>query len=458
MDRVKTGIEGLDQLLCGGFLQGDAILVAGAPGSGKTSLGMQYVYNGITKYQESGLLITFEEFPQRIYRDARNFGWDFRALEEQGKLKVLFTSPEVLQQDIVRDQGLVNEMITEIGARRVVVDSISHLHDAGQDFRQFRESVYGLANALKREGLTSLLLRELREQQDVGTGPEEFVADGLIVLTRRYVGNSHMRFMEVVKSRGSAHIPIPSLFFFTESGLRVLPPFQKPFYRFDEAVSTGNSQLDDLLGGGIPYGAFYLMEIDAALHQDILDAGFAREALEAGDAYVRVAGESSERSRWRTLMKAAGLDKTFTRALEKGQVTLLCSGGSCEKEPVLTRSLVESKVAEICAATTDRPVRLQVDISRLLALLPPGEGFLAFMSMSAHCRRPRVVVMGVVSPRVTAPDEIEKLRTAADGIVRIWAEGGYSYLQVVKTVNSARTPVYAINQIPEPPFLEIMVQ
>ncbi len=119
MDRVRTGIEGLDQLLYGGFLRGDAILVAGAPGSGKTSLGMQFLYNGITQYQEPGLFITFEEFPQRIYRDARNFGWDFRELEEQGKLKVLFTSPEVLQQDIVRDHGLVNEMIAEIGAVRV---------------------------------------------------------------------------------------------------------------------------------------------------------------------------------------------------------------------------------------------------------------------------------------------------------------------------------------------------
>jgi len=133
MDRVKTGIEGLDQLLYGGFLRGDAILVAGAPGTGKTSLGMQYLYNGITQFREPGLFITFEEFPERIYRDAESFGWDFRALEEEGKLKVLFTSPEVLQQDIVRDQGIVSEMIAEIGATRVVVDSISNLLGAAED-------------------------------------------------------------------------------------------------------------------------------------------------------------------------------------------------------------------------------------------------------------------------------------------------------------------------------------
>ena len=59
MDRVRTGIEGLDQLLCGGLLRGNAVLVAGSPGSGKTSLGMQFLHNGITKYGEPGLFITF---------------------------------------------------------------------------------------------------------------------------------------------------------------------------------------------------------------------------------------------------------------------------------------------------------------------------------------------------------------------------------------------------------------
>jgi circadian clock protein KaiC len=457
MDRVRTGIEGLDDLLCGGFLRGDAILVAGAPGSGKTSLGMQFLYNGITKFQESGLFITFEEFPQRIYRDAQNFGWNFRQLEEQGKLKVLFTSPEVLQQDIVRDQGLVNEMITEIGARRVVVDSISHLQDSNQDHRQFREAVYGLANALKRESLTAMLLRELREKEEIGTSPEEFVADGLIVLSRSYVGNSHMRFIEVMKSRGTPHIPIPSLFFFTEKGIRVLPPFQRPFYRFEEAVSTGIPQLDDLLGGGLPYGSFYLMEIDASLHQDILDTGFAKEALEAGDTYVRVAGQSDGKSRWRALMKAAGMEKSLARGIESGQVVLMCSGGACEAEPLMNRGFLESEIDRI-RKKSDRPLRVQADISRMLALLPGGEGQTALLNIAAHCREGQVVLLGVVSPHVAPVDQMEKLRTAADGIVRIWTEGSYSYLQVVKTVNSARTPVYAINQIPEPPFIEIMLQ
>jgi len=455
MDRVKTGIEGLDQLLFGGFLRGDAILVAGAPGSGKTSLGMQFLYNGITQYQEPGLFITFEEFPQRIYRDASNFGWDFRGLEEQGKLKVLFTSPEVLQQDIVRDHGLVNEMIAEIGAVRVVVDSISHLHDSGQGPRGFREAVYGLVNALKRESLTSVLLRELREQEEIGSGPEEFVADGLILLTREYVGGHHMRFLEVLKSRGSPHIAIPSLLSLGEGGIRVLPPFQEPFYRFEEAVSTGIPQLDDLLGGGIPYGSAYLVEIDADLHQDIFDAGFAKEALEAGDSFMRVAGQSDEKSRWRALMKAAGMEQMLQKGLDMGEVTLLWPGGKDDTSHHSLETLRE-EVGRVCGVASQRRLRIQADVSRLFSLLPPGEGYAAFSNLTALCRGVDAVVLGVVSPPTIPAEQLEKLRIAADGIIRLWTEGSYSYLQVVKTVNSSRSQVDAINTVKRTTVLEIV--
>jgi len=458
MDRVNTGIEGLDQLLYGGFLRGDAILAAGAPGTGKTSLGMQYLYNGITKYREPGLFITFEEFPERIYRDASNYGWDFRALEDQGKLKVLFTSPEVLQQDIIRDQGIVREMIAETGATRVVVDSISNLEGTAESPRQFRESVYGLVNALKSESLTSLLIREVREDEDLGAGAEEFLADGLIRLSSKYVAGHRMRYIEILKSRGSPHVQIPSLYFIGEGGLSVIPPFQEPFYRFEEAASTGIEQLDELLGGGIPYGSFYLMEIDVDIHQDVFDAGFAKEALEAGDRYVRIAAESDERSRWRALLKAAGLEEKLKQGVKSGQVVFL---GSQPEETAGQAPLVQS-IAEQLTRLCERPeagsVRFQVNLSRLFAFMSPAEANASFVSLTSRCRSQRSMVVGSVSPQGFPVEHLEKLRAAADGIVRVRSEGSYTFIQVVKTVNSARTPVYLMRQVAKPPFVEIIEQ
>ena len=83
MERVKTGIEGLDKMLNGGFLPQTANLIEGAPGTGKTTLGMQFIYSGITRYNEPGVILTFEEFPQQYYRDAASLGWDFKKLERE---------------------------------------------------------------------------------------------------------------------------------------------------------------------------------------------------------------------------------------------------------------------------------------------------------------------------------------------------------------------------------------
>ncbi len=272
MQRVPTGITGLDNLLYGGFLEGDAVLVAGAPGTGKSTLGMQYLYEGIMRYDEPGLFITFEEFPQQIYRDAMNFGWDFRSLEEDDKLKVLGTSHDLLYQDIKRHEGLFPKMFREIGAKRVVVDSITHFMRMANDQGELREIIYSLINALKREGLTPLLLRELVEGEVLGTVPEEYTADTVLHLTMERINGQRMRFVEILKSRGSRHVPAKSLFFIHDEGLQVVPPFQEAFFRYQEAISVGVPDLDQLMGGGIPYGAFYLFEVSPELHQEILDS------------------------------------------------------------------------------------------------------------------------------------------------------------------------------------------
>jgi circadian clock protein KaiC len=107
IERVKTGVKGLDEMLGGGFLRDTANLIEGAPGTGKTTLGMQFIYNGIVQADEPGLIITFEEFPQQYYRDAAAFGWDFKELEKKGLLKIIMTSPEVSRMDIESVGGMI---------------------------------------------------------------------------------------------------------------------------------------------------------------------------------------------------------------------------------------------------------------------------------------------------------------------------------------------------------------
>ncbi len=91
---VKTGIIGFDELYEeNGLSESNAYLVKGAPGSGKTTFAIEYIYNGIKKFNENGLIISFEEIPNQLYKDYMKFGWDLKQLEEERKLKIIFTSP-----------------------------------------------------------------------------------------------------------------------------------------------------------------------------------------------------------------------------------------------------------------------------------------------------------------------------------------------------------------------------
>src|SRR3990170_352968 len=114
MDRVKTGIKGLDEMLGGGFLPETANLVEGAPGTGKSTLGMQFIVNGIQHFNEPGIILTFEEFPQQYYRDAEAMGWPFADLEKDDKLRVIMTSPEVGKADMERVGGRIESLALEI--------------------------------------------------------------------------------------------------------------------------------------------------------------------------------------------------------------------------------------------------------------------------------------------------------------------------------------------------------
>ncbi len=228
MDRVKTGIKSLDAMMGGGFLRKTANLVEGAPGTGKTTLGMQFIYNGIVKNNEPGLIITFEEFPKQYYHDAAAFGWDFLDLEKKGLLKVVMTSPEVSRLDIESVGGMIEGHINQMGARRVVVDSISHFARLTQDPVELRSLEFNFINALKREDLTAILTRESPvllgesvDDSDIG-----FVVDSYLILRYVEIESAIRKALLVLKMRGSDHAKDIRQYEVTERGIEVQSRFE----------------------------------------------------------------------------------------------------------------------------------------------------------------------------------------------------------------------------------------
>jgi len=216
-------------MLRGGFLPQSANLVEGAPGTGKSTLGMQFIYNGITLYNEPGLIVTFEEFPQQYYRDAASFGWDFKALEDQGKLRVIMTSPEVSKQDLESVGGMIETMVAEMGVRRILVDSLSHFERIAEDSYELRDIQYKFINALKREGLTSILTREsfaLFGQSDDAEDGIAFLVDSYILLRYVEIDSAVRKALLVLKLRGSEHDKDIRQYEITPTGIEVQAKFK----------------------------------------------------------------------------------------------------------------------------------------------------------------------------------------------------------------------------------------
>nr|HID14653.1 ATPase [Anaerolineae bacterium] len=229
MERVKTGIPGLDEMLGGGFLPQTANLVEGAPGTGKTTLGMQFICHGIVACGEPGLILTFEEFPQQYYRDAASFGWDFRRMEREGKLRVVMTSPEVSKADLEQVGGRIERLAREIGARRILVDSLSHFERLSGDPARLRSIVYGFVNALKREGLTAVLTRESVALLGEAEGTDDalaFLVDSYILLRYVEIESAVRKAVLVLKMRGSNHDKGIRQFEITSRGVEVRAPFE----------------------------------------------------------------------------------------------------------------------------------------------------------------------------------------------------------------------------------------
>jgi circadian clock protein KaiC len=208
IERVTTGVPGLDEMLTGGLPRGTATLVEGAPGTGKSTLGMQFIYQGAAHAGEPGLILTFESFPRQYHRDAANFGWDFQALEAADKLRVIMSSPEVSRADLQAVSGQIETMAHEIDARRILVDSLSHFERLTNDPVELRQMIYQFINGLKRLGLTAVLTREnamlLGETADI----EEdlaFVVDGYILLRYVELASAVRRALLILKLRGSDH-------------------------------------------------------------------------------------------------------------------------------------------------------------------------------------------------------------------------------------------------------------
>jgi KaiC/GvpD/RAD55 family RecA-like ATPase len=222
---VPTGVQGLDELLNGGFPEGRVILVIGGPGSGKTILASQFLYNGINNYNENGIFVSLDEGKDHYYSEMQNFGWDFMNFEEEQRFafidatklsriallreKLMMESKSLRGKQLQVDK-LVEEIqtnIEQINAKRVALDTLATLFHRFPDPIERRVAVVDLIESLSELKITTIITTELGRVSslDREVSIEEYMTHGVIMMQTLFSGGgtSTSRALQVVKMRGT---------------------------------------------------------------------------------------------------------------------------------------------------------------------------------------------------------------------------------------------------------------
>lgn len=202
LKRVQTGVKGFDELVEGGFPERSLIIVTGTCGTGKSTFAMRFLVEGALK-GEPGVYVCLEESVEENIAGMKFFGWPIEQLIKEKKL--LVTKPELYDFDKLLT--LIEDSISKIKAKRVVVDSSSIIGLYFKDAFKVRKAIIDLENSLKRLGCTSIIINEINEgSEGLSTfGVEEFVADGVVVLYCQKKENYYSRAVAIRKMRTTEH-------------------------------------------------------------------------------------------------------------------------------------------------------------------------------------------------------------------------------------------------------------
>lgn len=314
--KAPTGIPGLDEITEGGLPAGRPTLVAGGPGSGKTLVAMTFLVNGAVRFDEPGVLMTFEQNADELAQDVASLGFDLPALIAERRLVVDYVHVERSQFEETGEYDLeglfirLDHAIQSIGAKRLVLDTIESLFGGLPNEPILRAELRRLLRWLRDRDVTVVITGEKGDRTLTRYGLEEYVTDAVIQLDHRVHEQISTRRIRVVKYRGSHHGTNEYPFLIDAGGVSVLPVTSLTLQHdaTTERFSSGLPSLDEMLGGkGFYRGSTVLMTGAPGTGKTTFAAHFVDSACQRGERCLFFLFEESPKQMLRN-MRSVGID------------------------------------------------------------------------------------------------------------------------------------------------------
>jgi circadian clock protein KaiC len=379
VQKIRTLIEGFDDISNGGLPVGRTTLVSGTSGTGKTLFAVQFLYNGIVHFDEPGVFVTFEESPADIIKNAHSFGWDLQQFIDEGKLFILDASPDPEGQDIVGNFDLsalierIQYAIRKYKARRVSIDSVTAVFQQYDAAGVVRREIFRLVARLKQVGATTIMTTERVEEYGpvARFGVEEFVSDNVAIVRNALEGERRRRTIEILKLRGTTHMKGEYPFTITNQGISIFPlgAMRLTQRSSNIRVSSGVKTLDEMCGGGFFKDSIILATGATGTGKTLLVSKFLEDACRIGERAILFAYEES-RAQLSRNASSWGID--FEDLEQRGLLKIICAyPESVGLEDHL--QIIKSEIAEF------KPTRIAIDSLSALARGVSHNGFRQFV-------------------------------------------------------------------------------
>ncbi|MFW6401862.1 MAG: circadian clock protein KaiC, partial [Desulfohalobiaceae bacterium] len=263
LQKLPTGIPGLDAIGKGGIPRHRTTLVAGSAGSGKTMLAAQFLAEGIRQFDQPGVFVTFEEPPEAIRQNMASMGWDLKTWEQEGKLAFVDASAQVGEEatlivgnfDMAALLARIEKAVNHTQASRVCLDSLGAVFTRFGDSSTVRNELFRITSILRDIGVTALMTAE--RTQEYGPisrlGVEEFVTDNVIILRNVLEEEKRRKTMEILKFRGATHQKGEFPYTILEGQGCVVIPLSEIDLEYESTglrITSGSAELDTMCGGG----------------------------------------------------------------------------------------------------------------------------------------------------------------------------------------------------------------